>query len=92
MAALTLELGFAIRVGISYRMWAYSVVSTLSVPIGVVRDALSKFFEILSTALQGGCFYYQLIVESTEAQRGIGVPQGCRHDVVGRLRIQAQSV
>lgn len=73
-------------------MWAYSIVSMLYVPIGIVLDALSKFFESLSTALQDGCFYYQLIVESTEAQRGNGVPQGYRHDVVGRLRIQAQSV
>ena len=39
-------------------------------------DALPKLFQVLSTALQGGCFYYQLIVETTGAQRRNGVPQG----------------
>lgn len=52
------------------------LVSTLEAPISVILDAPPRLFQVLSTALQGGCFYYQLIVEATKAQRRNGVPQG----------------
>lgn len=34
------------------------IASPLWAPIGIVLDALPKLFGILSTELQGRCFYY----------------------------------
>lgn len=50
-------------------------------------DALPKLFQVSSTALQGGCFYYQFIVEATETQKWNGIPQGYRL-LVKKIHIQ----
>ena len=50
-------------------------------------DALPKLFQVSSTALQGGCFYYQFIVEATETQKWNGIPQGYRL-LVRKIHIQ----